>query len=90
MSKRELVYASQFRKDYKRAVKRGWDIRKLETLVDALATGTPLPDAARPHKLAGTYKDAWDAHIAPDWLLIYEIDPETLTLRRTGTHSDLF
>ncbi|MFN7257137.1 MAG: type II toxin-antitoxin system mRNA interferase toxin, RelE/StbE family, partial [Microcystis sp.] len=31
-------------------------------------------------------------HIEPDWLLLYKIerDEESLTLVRTGTHSDLF
>ena len=90
MSGREIVPASQFRKDRKRLVKRGWDISRLQALIDALATGKPLPEASRPHKLAGNYKNAWDVHVAPDWVLIYEIDDETLTLRRTGSHADLF
>ena len=89
-NQRQLIRTSQFRKDYKRAVKRGWDTAKIGAIVDALATDKPLPPNARPHKLSGEYQDAWDVHIAPDWVLIYEINTDTLKLRRTGTHSDLF
>ena len=33
-----------------------------------------------------------ECHIQPDWLLIYKIENDklTLTVSRTGTHSDLF
>ena len=33
-----------------------------------------------------------ECHIAPDWLLIYRVKQEVLTLvlSRTGSHSDLF
>ena len=63
---------------------------KLTALVQALAADESLPPAARPHKLVGERSDLWDAHVAPDWVLLYEIDEETLTLVRTGTHADLF
>ena len=40
----------------------------------------------------GNYEGYRECHITPDWLLIYKIENEilTLTLTRTGTHSDLF
>lgn len=31
-----------------------------------------------------------ECHIAPDWLLIYCIEEDTLVLSRTGSHSELF
>lgn len=33
-----------------------------------------------------------ECHIQPDWLLIYTIEDDkiTLTVSRTGSHSDLF
>jgi addiction module RelE/StbE family toxin len=31
-----------------------------------------------------------DAHIEPDWLLIYCIQEEAIRFERTGTHADLF
>ena len=44
------------------------------------------------HQLVGDYGGCRECHIAPDWLLVYEIDGTELILylTRTGTHSDLF
>ena len=80
----------KFLKDVKRMQKRGYDLKRLQMIVEALAADLPLPPNARPHKLVSQANDVWDVHIAPDWILLYEIDAEVLTLRRTGTHSDLF
>lgn len=87
---REISYTNRFLKDYRQIKNRGWDIQKLETFIGSLVLGQPLPPSARPHKLSGKYEHAWDAHIGPDWILIYEISDEHLILRRTGTHADLF
>lgn len=87
---REVVMTNRFVKDVKRMQKRGADKNRLRVFLEALAADQPLPPAARPHKLVSTEGDVWDAHIAPDWVLLYEIDEETLILRRTGTHADLF
>ncbi len=87
---RKVSYFNQFKKDHKRIKKRGLDESKLQKLVMKLAKDEPLPESARPHKLGGQYVGMWDAHIASDWILIYEIDDENLILRRTGTHADLF
>ena len=87
---RKVSYSNQFKKDHKRIKKRGLDEDKLKAFVCQLLNDEPLPESARPHKLGGEYGGMWDAHIAPDWILIYEIDDEHLILRRTGTHADLF
>ena len=46
----------------------------------------------RDHALTGNYIGHRECHILPDWLLIYKIESDilTLTLTRTGSHSDLF
>lgn len=38
------------------------------------------------------YDNVRECHIEPDWLLIYKIEEEILTLNliRTGKHNDLF
>ncbi len=87
---RKISYTNRFLKDYKQIKKRGWDIQQLEMFIDMLATNQPLPPSTRPHKLSGKYRHAWDAHVSPDWILIYELDNNHLILRRTGTHADLF
>ena len=82
-------FSGQFKKDYKLAVKRGWDPKKLEKVITLLCGEHPLPAAYRDHPLINSknYKN-----IAPDWLLIYKIVKKILVLQliRAGTHSDLF
>ena len=83
---------SQFKKDYKLAMKRHLDISLLEEVVSQLALGKALPDKNRDHALTGDWIGHRECHIQPDWLLIYRIEDDVLvlTLARTGTHSDLF
>ena len=83
---------TQFKKDYKLAMKRGLKIKLLEDVVSALAMGEPLPDKNKDHALTGNWIGHRECHILPDWLLIYRIEDDVLvlTLARTGTHSDLF
>lgn len=87
-----IKYQSAFKKDYKRIVKRGYDIRLLEEVISILANQEPLPEKFRDHSLPGKYTGCRECHITPDWLLIYEIDGDELILylTRTGSHSDLF
>ena len=83
---------TQFKKDYKRAMKRGLKIELLEKVVELLAMGEALPEKNRDHELSGNWGGHCECHIQPDWLLVYRIEDDVLvlTLARTGTHSDLF
>ena len=83
---------SRFQRDLKRAAKRGYHTELLTAVIKKLADGVPLEQRYRDHALAGDYAGCRECHITPDWLLIYEIDGDTLLLylMRTGTHSDLF
>ena len=83
---------TQFRKDFKLAMKRGLKIELLEEVIAVLATGEALPEKHKDHALTGNWVGHRECHILPDWLLIYRIEDEVLvlTLTRTGTHSDLF
>lgn len=83
---------SAFKRDYKRALKRHLPIEKLQAVVAKLANGEPLPPANRDHALTGNWANHRECHIAPDWLLIYQIKESVLALEltRTGTHADLF
>ena len=83
---------SQFKKDFKLAMKRGLNIDLLETVIATLALGEPLPDKNKDHALTGNWIGHRECHILPDWLLIYRIEEEVLILTwaRSGTHSDLF
>lgn len=87
-------FTGQFKKDYKLALKRGCDPKKLEEVITLLCSEQPLPEAYRDHALVNSreYKGMRECHIQPDWLLVYKIINDMLILRliRTGTHSDLF
>ena len=89
----DVRYRKQFKKDYKRALKQpGHTAEKFQAVVELLAKEQTLPDRYRDHALTGDYIGFRECHILPDWLLIYKIEKEflTLTLTRTGSHSDLF
>jgi len=90
--KYDVVYSARYRHDYKLVKKRGYDISLLDTVVELLEEGEPLPARYRDHALVGDYSGHRECHIASDWLLIYKIHESVLilTLTRTGTHSDLF
>lgn len=89
---KEIVWTSQFKKDYKLAIKRGYRIEELDRVITMLANNLILPVKYKDHELSGTWKGFRECHIEPDWLLIYRVinNDLILTLIRTGSHSDLF
>ena len=90
--KYEIQRTSQFKKDYKAAVKRNLDMEQLKKVIKILADGETLPEEYDDHTLKGKYSGYRECHIQPDWLLVYKITEDLLilSLYRTGTHSDLF
>lgn len=92
--KYNIKYTKQFMKDYKKILKQDKDIRKLKEIVQMLSSGFKLDLKYRNHKLIGSrkYKNCYECHIEPDWLLVYKyIENELiLLLIDTGSHSDLF
>ena len=91
-TKYNVKTTTQFKKDYKLAVKRGLKISLLKDVIAALAMGETLPDKNRDHALTGNWIGHRECYILPDWLLIYRIEDGVLvlTLARAGIHSDLF
>lgn len=88
---KEPIYAGLFKRDVKRAEKRGKNIAALRTVLRLLITGEPIPSAYKDHPLKGNWKHYRDLHIEPDWLLIYKADEaKNVWLVRTGTHADIF
>ena len=86
-----IKYQTSFKKDYKRVKKRGYNISLLEEVIDKLANHEELDKKYKDHALVGQWIGFRECHIAPDWLLIYQIkeDELVLTLTRTGTHTEL-
>ncbi len=82
--------SATYKKDLKRCAKRGYDLSKLNEVVDTLLIPAPLDEKHKDHLLSGDHVGHRECHITPDWLLEYIIDDEELYLIRTGTHSDIF
>ena len=90
--KYKIVPSTKFKKDYKRAKKRGLKLEELKEVVDTLAKGNKLDPKYKDHQLKGNMKDYRECHIRPDWLLVYRMheDELILALVETGSHADLF
>ena len=90
--KYQIKPTTHFKRDLKTIQKRGYNLEQLKDIIQLLANGQKLPLKNRDHALLGNYFNCRECHIAPDWLLIYEIVENDLLLylTRTGTHSDLF
>ena len=84
------VYTNAFKKDTKLVKKRNLDATVLKSVMTDIIEQKPLAAKYRNHKLTGNWKDHWECHVAPDWLLIYKLVGEDVIFERTGSHSDLF
>lgn len=88
----KVRYSAKFKKDFKTIVRRGYNVALFEEVLKLLVQNIDLPEKYNDHALKGDYRGHRECHITPDWLLIYkkEEDIITLSLTRTGSHSDLF
>jgi mRNA interferase YafQ len=90
-----IKYTGTFKKDLKTLKKRSvTDFETLRSFIKVLAIDgiSGIPKKHFPHKLKGKYIRHNECHVLPDLLLIWMENREagTITLVRTGTHSDLF
>ena len=92
MSKYDVAWTGQFKKDYKLARKRNLKIELLDEIIRKLSRGEVLSQENIDHALSGNWSGYRECHVQPDWLLIYRIEEGLLilTLTRTGTHCELF
>ena len=93
MAKYTLIVTSEFKKTFKLCQKRGLDMSLLKHVIDILEEEGKLPNEYRPHKLTNKKGNAtWECHVKSDWLLVWQQNDSTLTLKMvtTGTHSDMF
>lgn len=88
----QVKFTTAYKKSYKLMKRRGLDLSALDEVVDLLRQGKQLDEKYRDHGLSGNYAGFRECHVKPDWLLIYLIENDilTLTLVDIGTHSDLF
>lgn len=92
--KYKVDFSSDFKKSYKKIKKQGKDISKLMYVVEKLANKEDLEVCFKNHKLKDdkNFKDCYECHIEPDWLLVYRyVNNELiLLLINTGSHSEIF
>ena len=87
---RTASYSAQFERDVKRLRKRGKDLEKLKSFVKLLLAESPLPPQYKDHPLRSNWSGYRDAHLEPDWVVIYSTTSEQVHFERTGTHEELF
>ena len=90
--KLQVKFSNRFKNDLKLAKKQNKSLEKLFIVIEKLANLEKLDDKYKDHSLLGEYKGLRECHLEPDWLLIYYIENNilTLVLARLGSHSDLF
>ncbi|MCL2042288.1 MAG: type II toxin-antitoxin system YafQ family toxin [Bacteroidales bacterium] len=88
----KISFTNQFLKDLELLKRRNLPKSELDEVVELLAKERPLLPKHKDHALKGNFTGYRECHIRPNWLLIYKINKQVLTLAliRTGTHSDLF
>lgn len=86
------VRQNRFKKDVKIIQKQGKNLEKLKFVILELLEGKKLDPKYKDHQLIGNFVNTRECHIETNWLLIYRIDKENMTLHliRTGSHSELF
>ena len=87
---RRVVFTRTFEKDAGLMKRRGRAMKKLSAAMRTLAATGKLEERFKDHPLRGNYQGYRECHLEPDWLLIYKITDNELSLSRTGSHSDLF
>jgi len=85
-------YSNKIKKQLELLKKRGYNMQLFKDVVEMLLDDVPLPPKYRDHSLKGDKAGYRDCHIQSDWLLIYKIEKDVLTLilSETGSHSDIF
>ena len=88
----QIKFTTAYKKSYKLMKKRGLDVSLLDDVVDLLRQGKQLDEKYRDHGLSGNFAGFRECHIKSDWLLVYLIEDDvlTLTLVDTSSHSDIF
>ena len=88
-----VYYSNKFKKNLKKIIKQGKDIEELLDVIDLLARKKDLDTKYRNHKLTNNkiFKNCYECHIEPDWLLVYQyVDNKLLlVLVNTGSHSEV-
>ena len=90
---RKIEYTSIFKRDFKRIMKKHYEMSKFEDVVELLVENDQetLVRKYKDHALKGNWRGYRELHLDKDWLLIYKINATklVLTMVRTGSHDEL-
>ena len=76
----EVKYSTRFKKDLKVCQKRHYDMNLLQQVINVLAVPAALQPQNKDHSLTGSYIPHRECHIQPDWLLVYKIERDALSV----------
>ncbi|MBA1447017.1 MAG: type II toxin-antitoxin system YafQ family toxin [Gammaproteobacteria bacterium] len=86
-----IIYSTQFKKDFKKARKLPLqDLKLIFEVISTLEQNIALDAKFKDHELSGNWSNFRECHIKPDLLLIYKTNETELQLARLGSHSELF
>lgn len=88
-----IVRTKRFKTAYKRVAQlMGFKHEVFEQVIATLSSGEQLEKKFKDHPLVGNMKEFRECHLAPDILLIYQIDDGALVLVlvSVGNHAQLF
>ena len=89
----QIVRTKRFKTAYKRVSQLpGFKEEVFIAVVETLASGQKLDKKCNDHRLTGNLRDFRECHLAPDILLLYQLDDGLLilTLVSVGNHAQLF
>ncbi len=93
---RQLKYtvrtSNKYKRELRKVLSRGYQLQKLDRVIEIIASGENLPAKYADHPLHGNMEGYRECHVEFDWVLVYRIyqDELILLLTGTGTHSDIF
>lgn len=88
-----LQTTTKYEKDLKKLQKKNQDLSRLYEAIELLKSRIKLPDSYRDHALSnsGSFKGQRGCHIAPNCVLIYEIEKNLkIKLNQIGSHNHIY
>jgi len=90
----EIIIEKAFKKDIARAKKSGLyseeDFKLLKTMISDLQNEQEIDENFKRHPLKGTMKGFESIHLKGDWILIFKVDEEFLSLVMLGKHTQVY
>jgi len=90
----EIRVEKAFKKDIARDKKSGQysqeDFELLKTMIADLQNEVEIDEKFKRHPLKGTMKSFESIHLKGDWLLIFKVDEEFLSLLMLGKHTQVY